>query len=68
MREKSKTFRINYTTQAAYMVKFSARSDSKNFPLKNWLCYRSHGVSKKKFICHHNLVSLKKDLYTLKLI
>ena len=38
MRKNSKTFRIKYTIQAAYMVKFSAKSDSKNFPLKKWLC------------------------------
>jgi hypothetical protein len=35
MRKKPKTFRIDSRAPATSMVKFSARSDSKNFPYKN---------------------------------
>ena len=35
MRKKSKNFKIDSRAQATSMVKFSARSDSKNFPYKN---------------------------------
>ena len=37
MREKSKNFRIDSTPRTTTMIKFSARSDLKKLPLKNWL-------------------------------
>ena len=50
MRKKSKNFRVDSRARAASMVKFSARSDSKNFPYKNWPS-RVPIKSQKKFLC-----------------
>jgi hypothetical protein len=44
MRKKSKNFRTDYTTQTAYMVKFSVRSVS-----KNWLSRDPMGFQNRNF-------------------
>jgi hypothetical protein len=44
MRKKSKNFRTDYTTQTAYMVKFSVRSVS-----KNWLSGDPMGFRNRNF-------------------
>jgi hypothetical protein len=67
MRKKPKTFRIDSRACATSMVKFSARSDSKNFPYKN---RPSRGPinSQNFFFSYHHLKILRKDLYLFEFV
>jgi hypothetical protein len=68
MRKKSKNSRIDFSPRTTSVVKFSARSDCKNFTHKNRLSRDCVKSGNKFFLSYHHLKLLKKDLYYMELV
>ncbi len=67
MRKKPKNFRIESRARATSMIKFSERSDSKNFPYKNRPS-RDPIKSQNFFLSYHHLKIQRKDLYLFEFV